>query len=187
MNKTYYPLIESCEGLINYRQIGRGLIVTENANTKGTIGDGIENWTAYIDHAIEQNGWACYCIHNMANVNNHNGHIIDDDDADALFAYTADKNVWVGTYTQVSHYYMEWSTATVTTTYTDGKVTVTLTDKEDDELFFEALTVKVAVPAIWDTATVNGEALEIHTAEDGSCFVYVNIVPDTGAVEIIGG
>ena len=163
------------------------MIVTENANGKGTIGDGIENWTAYIDHAIEQNGWAPFCIHNIADVNNHNGHYIDDNDAEALFAYTADKNVWVATYTDASNYYIEWSTSTVTTAYEDGKITVTLTDREDDELFRDELTVKVAVPSVWDSATVNGEALEIHVNADGSSYVYLNIVPDTGAVEIIGG
>ncbi len=163
------------------------MIVTENANGNGTIGDGIENWTAYIDHAIAQNGWACYCIHNIAKVTNHSGHYIHTDDADALFAYTADKNVWVATYTDASTYYMEWSTATVTTAYENGKITVTLTDKEDNELFNAALTVKVAVPSIWDSATVNGEALEIHKNADGTSYVYVNIVPDTGAVSVIGG
>ena len=49
------------------------------------------------------------------------------------------------------------------------------------------LTVKVNVPAIWDTVTVGGESLEMHRNADGTAFVYVNIVPDTGAVEIIGG
>jgi len=155
-----------------------GYMITEALN-------GGENWAKYIDYAIAENGWACYCIHNMY-PNDRSGHYILQEKAEAMFAHTADKNVWVATFTDASTYYIEWSTATVTTSYESGKITVTLTDEEDDEIFSDALTVKVSVPSIWDTATVNGTALEIHKAADGSSFVYVNIVPDTGAIDIIG-
>jgi hypothetical protein len=152
----------------------------------GNSANGGEYWKAYIDHAIEKNGWAPFCIHNMY-ATDSSGHYILQKDAESLFAYTADKNVWVATYTDASNYYIQWSTSTVTTAYENGKITVTLTDKEDDELFKDELTVKVSVPSIWDTATVNGQTLEIHRNADGTSFVYVNIVPDTGAVEVIGG
>jgi hypothetical protein len=84
-------------------------------------------------------------------------------------------------------YYSEWSTANVTSKYENGRVKVTLTDAERDDIFNMALTVKVNVPAIWSSATANGQTLELHRNSNGSAYVYVNIVPDSGTVEIIGG
>ena len=165
------------------------MIVTENRNSSGSATEGgIDNWTAYIDHAIDQNGLAAFCIHNIhAGVTNHDGHKISEEDAEALFAYTADKNVWVATFTDATIYYSEWSTANVTTSYTSGKVKVTLTDSERNDIYNMALTVKVTVPAIWSTATVNGQSLEINRTANGNAYVYVNIIPDSGTVELIGG
>ena len=58
---------------------------------------------------------------------------------------------------------------------------ITLTDEETDSRFDEALTVKVSVPDSWNSAklTTGGKTttLTIHTDEDGSRFVYANIVP----------
>lgn len=71
-----------------------------------------------------------------------------------------------------------------TSSYTNGKVKVTLTDSENDETFNMALTVKVNVPGTWESAVCGGEALEVHVNSNGSRYVYVNIVPDSGTVEI---
>ena len=144
--------------------------------------NGIENWTAYIDHAIEQGGWACFCIHEIRD--DKQGHYILKNDADALFAYVGDKNVWVATYTEAMLYYCEWSTASVSCEYRNGSVFVTLTDEERDDVFDMALTVKVSVPNTWNNASYNGETVEVQVNEDGSRYVYVNVVPDSGEIEI---
>lgn len=158
-----------------------------NANPDGVVNDDISNWTAYIDAAIAMNGWAGFCIHDIrpsSASSSPNGHRITEDQAEALFAYAAGKNIWVATYTAASMYYAEWSTATVSSVYENGTVKVTLTDKEDDEIFTEALTVKVSVPATWTSAIYGSEILEVHRNSDGSAYVYVNIVPDIGVVSI---
>ena len=61
---------------------------------------------------------------------------------------------------------------------------VTLTDSEDNTVYDEALTVKVYVPATWEAASMNGEALTVEKDAFGS-FVYANIVPDSGVQEIV--
>lgn len=158
-----------------------------NANPEGIKSDDISNWKAYIDAAIAMNGWAGFCIHDIrpsSATSSPNGHFITEEQAEALFAYAAGKNIWVATYTAASMYYAEWSTATVSSVYENGTVKVTLTDKEDDEIFTEALTVKVSVPATWTSAISGSEILEVHRNSDGSAYVYVNIVPDTGVVTI---
>ena len=143
---------------------------------------GVENWTAFIDHAVEKGGWACYCIHNI--LTEPSGHYILQNDAEELFAHTVDKNIWVATFTDALMYYSQWSTAKLSTSYSGGKIIVNLTDSENDEVFDAPLTVKVTVPEKWTSAVCNGEYLSVETDENGNKFVYVNIVPDSGAVEI---
>lgn len=175
---------------LNYRRsINAYMIVTENRNSGGHWSDGgIDNWTAYIDHAIDQNGLAAYCIHNIIpNPTSHSGHNISEADAEALYAYALSKNVWVATFTDAMMYYSEWSTAKVNSTYADGKITVTLTDSEKNDVFDMALTIKVNVPFNWESAKMDGQALEVHRAADGSAYVYANIVPDSGAKVITEG
>ena len=143
---------------------------------------GIENWTAYIDHAIDQGGWACFCIHEIRpTVSADNPtHFILNEDADALFGYVQDKNVWVATYSEALSYYCQWSTSEVSTSYRDGAVYITLTDGEDNEVYASALTVKVAVPNTWTEAECMGQRLAVYENEDGSHYVLVDTVPDGG-------
>lgn len=143
---------------------------------------GIENWTAYIDHAVEQNGWACYCIHNM--FTDARGHYIYQDDADALFKYATRQNVWIATYTDAMLYYNQWSTSTVTATYKDGAVCVSVSDREEDSVYNVAMTVKVEIPKDWMAAYSGGVALEPFTDGNGKKCVLVNVVPDGETVKV---
>ena len=43
-----------------------------------------------------------------------------------------------------------------------------------------ALTVKVTVPAVWNSVKFDGEQVDVHTDKNGEKFVYVNILPDSG-------
>ena len=163
------------------------MVENYNANPEGVKNDDISNWTAYIDAALAMKGWAGFCIHDImpaSATSSPNGHFITEDQADKLFAYATERNIWVATYTAASMYYAEWSTASVSSAYENGTVKVTLTDSENDEIFTQALTVKVSVPATWNSATTGSENLEIHRNADGSAYVYVNIVPDTGVVTV---
>ena len=163
------------------------MVENYNANPEGVKNDDIVNWTDYIDAAITMNGWAGFCIHDIrpaSATSSPNGHFITESQAEKLFAYASSRNIWVATYTAASLYYSEWSTAKVTSSYENGSVKVTLTDNERNDIYTEALTVKVSVPATWESAEANGETLTVHKNLDGSAYVYVNIVPDTGAVTI---
>ena len=66
----------------------------------------------------------------------------------------------------------------------DDFIRFTLTDSEDNTAYNEALTVKVGVPASWASATASGNTLEVYTDTDGSFYVLVDIVPDSGVVTL---
>ena len=153
-----------------------------------------ESWKKHIDNAIAANGgWSSFCIHAMTediSEEGQGGHKITWEQAEDLFAYACSKgnDLWIATQTDATMYYHQWSTSTVTASYnaSGNSISVSLTDRERDDLYTMALTVKVTVPGNWESATVNGESLTIRTADDGSRFVYVDVAPES-TVSIIGG
>lgn len=192
---TYSPTLDLSTKVVipskfdtyNERITAPGYMVEHyNANPEGIVNDDISNWTNYIDAALKLNGWAGFCIHDIYETESSSGHNITYAQAEKLFKYAAEKNIWVATYTAASLYYSEWSTAQLSSVYDDGAIKVTLTDGERDDIYTEELTVKVSVPATWESASVNGNTLEVHKNADGSSYVYVNIVPDSGTVTLIG-
>ena len=145
----------------------------------------VENWKKYIDYATDVGGWAVFCLHKIIadGTDDTNIHIFESQ-ADELFRYTDNENVWVATYTEATKYYTEWSTAEVSVECNDGVISVTLTDAENNEVYDEALTVKVTVPTGWTECIVGDKTVEVMVDENGESFVYVNIVPDSGVVTI---
>ena len=148
--------------------------------------DDVTSWTNYIDKAAEMGGWAMFCIHAIEVAGESQGNwVIPQDKAEQLFAYTKDKNIWVATGSEALSYYVEWATAKVDAKYdiTTNKIAVTLTDEEEaNDVFNTALTIKVSVPFLWESVKHGNKTLEIRTDADGSKYVYVDIVPDTGTV-----
>ena len=142
-------------------------------------------WKKHIDNAMSVGGWAVFCIHNIVPEGTEmTAHHIFIDQANELFSYSHSKDVWIANYTEATKYYTEWSTASVSTSFDGENITVILTDLENDELFDEALTVKVTVPSSWNACTAAGEDLRVMVDENGESYVYVDIVPDRGAVII---
>lgn len=152
-----------------------------------------DSWKKHIDNAIAKNGgWASFCIHAMTEDVSEDGqgkHKISWEQADALFGYACSKgdDLWIATQTDATMYYHQWSTFTVTASYNaeNETISVSLTDKENDEVYDMPLTVRVNVPSNWASATVNGETLSIRIDDDGKCFVLVDVAPET-TVSIIG-
>ncbi len=140
-------------------------------------------WKQFISNAANNNGWATYCIHKIS-PSATSGHYILESDAEELFEYAVSSNVWIANYTEAALYYNEWASAKVSVSYTDGKINVTLTDSEDNSVYDEALTVKISVPNSWEFALVGSELVDVHVNDDGRAFIYANIVPDSGIVQI---
>ena len=142
-------------------------------------------WIAHIDNALKAGGIAAFCIHAIVDdvnaENGQGGHEISKAQADRLFAYTESlgDRVWVATLTDAMLYHFEWSTAKVTSDYEDGKITVTLTDKENDEIFNMPLTVKVRVPGTWSVATDGTHLYEIMTDSYGNKYILAEVAPET--------
>ncbi len=155
-----------------------GLMVKES--------DSVKAWTDYIDLAAEMGGWAMFCIHAIEVPGTSQGNwVISQSKANELLTYTADKNIWVATYSDALTYFIEWATAEVDAQYDSAneRIAVTLTDGEDDSKIFNTpLTVKVTVPVMWESVKCGNQNLDVHVNYDGSKFVYVDVVPDTATI-----
>lgn len=167
--------------------IPRYMVEHYNANPEGLVNDDISNWTDYIDAALDINGWACFCIHIMLENESANGHNITEAQAEMLFKYALERNIWIATNTEATLYFSEWATAELETEFENGEIRVTLTDGERDDVYNVALTVKVSVPDSWSVAVCSGEAYEVIKAEDGTSYVLIDIVPDSGTVTLTQG
>lgn len=186
---------QATSGFENYVNTKNTLALIENRmNVKAFMilnanaGNGIENWTNYIDAALAKGGWACFCIHQMTRNESSSHHILQSQ-AKKLFYYTEElgEDVWVAKFTDAMLYFSEWSTAKVSAEYSRGVVSVTLTDKEaNDSVYNFPLTVKVTVPDEWVSARIGDTVLTVRTDDNGSSYVLANIVPDSGTVDIIG-
>lgn len=161
-----------------------------NASTSDPNRD-ISDWLAHIDNAVTKGGWSSYCIHAVtktldSDVEDQGGHMITFEQGEALFKHASEygDDLWIANYTDATLYYHEWSTATVTSSYDEAKdeISVSLTDKERDDIYNMPLTIKVAVPGVWASATAGGKTLEVRHNADGTAFVYVDVAPETTVV-----
>lgn len=99
-------------------------------------------------------------------------------------------DIWLDTFTNIAKYGQERDTAKLDITANTDSITYTLTDQMDDTLFTQPLTVKLKVDSSWDNieAVQNGKKLPLKTVDtDGSKYVLIDTVPDTGAVVVQPG
>ena len=167
------------------------MITTPTDASDEKIESSLATWKGYIDQAVTSKTWTTFCIHAITpEPNDETGegkHRITQYQAEELFAYTESfgKQVWIASLTDATLYYHQWSTSTVTTEFDGTAVKVSLTDKENDEIYDMALTVRVQVPATWSSAKVGDTVYEIERTAR-ACYVYVDIAPET-TVSVVEG
>ena len=177
---------------------GTGYAYPSGGNTADVLAAGIGAWENYINLAIENGKWASIAFHDVFDEDTArfigDGYPVADAQVLALMAYVQplvdSGDLWVGTFSEIAEYYFQWSTAEVSAkAYGDDRVEITLTDGEEDSRMDSALTIKVNVPGNWTKAELdtNGEKtiLDVRVDENGSCFVYANIVPDAEGVSVL--
>lgn len=166
---------------------GNAFATTSSSSKAAVKAAGISAWTQYVDYAMQYGQWASIGFHSVVSDSaTASGYQVYDWQVKALMDYVQplvdSGDLWLASFADAAKYYFEWSSAEVSAkNYGDEYIEVALTDKEEDERFDEALTVKLSIPDSWSSAnlTTDGKtvALEIHTDADGSRFVYANIVP----------
>ena len=170
-----------------FNESGDAFATTSASTREEMLAAGISAWEQYVDYAMQYGSWASIGFHSVVSDSaTASGYQVYDSQVKALMDYVQplvdSGDLWLASFSDAAKYYFEWSSATVNaTTYGTKRVDITLTDNEEDPRFDEPLTVKVTVPEGWTKAELSsyGETilLEVHTAEDGSRFVYANIIP----------
>ena len=168
---------------------GTAFAMADGERVYKVIEAGISAWTRYIELAMEHGQWASIGFHEVLAddaTKYASGYAVFDSQVMMLMDYVQplveSGDLWLASFTEASKYYFEWSTAEVATTVCDAdRIDITLTDKEEDPRFDMPLTVKVTVPGHWNQAELDSYGVktlvDVHVAEDGTRFVYANIVP----------
>ena len=174
----------------SFNEDGTEFPYANGGKLKDILNAGVGAWTNYIDLAIENGQWASIGFHDVVSetgmTHMPDGYSVTQPQVLALMDYVQplvdSGDLWVGTFSEIAEYYFQWSTSEVSAkAYGDERIEVTLTDKEEDSRMDSALTVKINVPRSWTAAELDSygvkTTLEVHVDEDGSYFVYANIVP----------
>ena len=153
---------------------------TQASSNEECLAAGIQNWTDFMDTAIETGGWASFCIHEIRPDNySGNDHHIYESQAKQLFAYANSygDDAWIASYNDAAKYYVEWSKSTVSSKiYDNNTIAVALETDLTDTRYDMALTVRVEIPESWAGAKLDGASLEI-LEDDGGRYVLVDVLP----------
>ncbi|MBQ0101516.1 MAG: hypothetical protein KBT31_01810 [Firmicutes bacterium] len=150
-----------------------------------------QSWNDYIDSQTGKGGWAVFCIHCIYDDSRKidNDYTVKDSEMRIMLDHVRDlgeNKIWCATFDEVMKYYFELSSLSLAASVIgkDDGITVTLTDREDDEAFDSAILVKLTVPATWDKAFIGEDELEITEGEDGTRYVVAPAVPDRGDITV---
>lgn len=97
-------------------------------------------------------------------------------------------DLWIAPYGSVIKYLRERGTATLTVlSQTEDVIELGLTDKMDDFLFDQPLTIRSEVPPNWTKVTMQQGSTSIEltpVADQGVSVIYYDVVPDQGVVTL---
>ena len=154
------------------------------------------NGITWLDDTVEQGGWLIVMCHAIigegANGTDSGSQDISTALADQFFAhagsYVKSGELWCATFSDATKYLREKQSATAYRRIEDGVLYVGLKlDRETpdgkplpESVFNYPLTVKVRVPAAWNTVSyeLNGETITASAfADGGQRYVTVNVIP----------
>ncbi len=151
--------------------------------------DTAEEWMKSIDEAVEKNGIVTYLYHTITEEEESNASNVVETDRffPMLSEYVKEGKVWNPFYYEAVLYMKECESAQVSMETEGDTVKVTLTDALDNATFNYPLTVRVPVPADWETVSVSqgtrNEVAKTFTIGEEN-YVYANVVPDGGVATL---
>lgn len=147
--------------------------------------------TVFVDKSIglfNRNNYRGWTVHLFHSLNSQ----ASKDSALNLVRYLDLKkdSIWAGGFQQVAQYAQSRDTHHLTSTVVDAThINFTLTDDMNDAMYNFPLTVKVVVPANWNSAVASQNGKVINTrflTYNGNKYLFVDAVPDGGMVTITG-
>ena len=187
ISKRAYEII--AENYIGMRNTGGdvdGMPIADIYNVKShTVKDTdtAESWMALVNTAAEQNGLLVFLYHKIeespsSSLTAKKGET--DEFFSALGEEVESGRIWNTHLEDAMRYSAELSASTLDVRHYGDRITLELTDTLDNEIYDQALTVRVPVrEGYTKVITDNGQTLEVT---DG--YVLINVVPDSGIITL---
>ncbi len=145
--------------------------------------DTAEDWMQLVGNAAENNGLLVFLFHRIE-ASPTNSLRADIEQTDTFFSRLGDevknKRIWNPHLEDAMRYSAELSSATLDVRHHGDRITLELTDTLDNDIYDQALTVRVPVrDGYTKVYTDRGETLEVA---DG--YVLINVVPDSGIITL---
>ena len=142
-----------------------------------------DQWNDFIDTAVENGSWACFCIHNiMEDAATGWGHYIYESNADKMFGHAnrlaEDGELWIGTMSEVGDYLQYRNASSVTALYDPQRNAIGVELRSDALVadYEVTATVKIALPDAWTQGAKASDGTPLQTkVENGVTYALVTI------------
>ena len=172
--------------------------------TKSLWGTGAHNNDGWfqkgVANAAQNGGWVMTMNHSIKRGNeelDHGNMTITEEYfhyvcKNYIAPYVESGALWSAFFNEAAQYVKQRQNAQLTCyEYSNGSIHVTLTDSLDDDLYYTPMTVDVTVPEGWTSVTLSHdsvtETLQVQTADDGTHYVRLQLVPDRGEAILTAG
>ena len=152
-----------------------------------------DQWTSFIDTAVKNGNWACFCIHNiLENSSAGWGHYIYQSSADQLFGHAnqlaESGSLWIGTMSEVADYLQYWNASSVSALYDRQQNAIGVSVAADETVadYSVNATVKVALPDHWTNGAKSADGTSLKTkAENGVTYALVTVSSASPSVVLL--
>jgi oligosaccharide reducing-end xylanase len=151
--------------------------------------DHFSAWASFADQISSESGWAVINFHGiddgMIDQQFLGWRALSIESFRSLLEYVDKSDRWIAPFGRVSRYIHERQAAKIRllSLETDS-VTLSLSDNLDDDLFDQALTVKLKLSALWGNAEVYQNGQIMWSQMKGEGFLLFDAFPDRGSIVI---
>jgi peptidoglycan/xylan/chitin deacetylase (PgdA/CDA1 family) len=184
----YFIAVRGCQGFIENKTPQNFMSVSSLACGNLSSVNSATVFKDRADQAAAKGGWLVYLLHGLDDDNSYSPLSSDTLKRSLEYLKANDSKFWVSTFGNVARYIKERDNVSVAETHTEkSRLTVTVTDTLNNEIFNYPLTISRLLPAGWKNATVhqNGKPVKYSIVELISVkYIQFDAVPDGGDVVI---
>ena len=182
------------EHYVGMRNTGGDVDTMPFANTYSVKSHTVKNtdtatdWKSLTQSAQRTGGVLVFLFHHIEN-SPTNPLRADKDQTDIYFKWLGTEKeagrVWNPYLEDAMLYSEEMRTARIDARLYEDRITVHLTDEMDDAIYDHPLTLRIPIPAGYDSVTTDGGKVLYPTVRDGVPCVLIDMIPDSDPVTIL--
>lgn len=183
-----YISARGCQGFIedatpkDFMNVSSIIIGSESPNKTA------EQLNELLKTAIEKQGWLVYLFHGVDNDGGYSPIASPELRKNLEHVRQLDSSVWVATFLNATKYIQQRDAAVVTETkFAKKRIDLEVTDKLDNSIYNQELTLRRTLPAGWQNARVTQKGKQVSSKIvelNGQKAIQFQVLPDGGKIQI---